>query len=209
MTKQTINLLGGLLVVVIVLAGIFLGVVPRLNQAAQSHQDRDAVAMQNQTQQTLISAYAQQRQQLPGLQAQVASLKRQIAAGPHLEQLIDVASGLPDGAALVSITPAGSSGSGAVAASPSASVTATPGATPSGAASGTVASGFEALPVTVVVSLRKPADAAAVLDRLRAGPRLFLIDHVTLAGSAASGSKSGAGATLTVAGSVFMNAGAS
>jgi len=190
MTKQTINLLGGLLVVVILLAGVFLGVLPRVHDAQQSHQQRDTVAMQNQTQQTLISAYAEQRKQLPTLQAEVASLKQQIADGPHFEQLIDVASDLPGGAVLVSITPGdGTDGT---------SASGTTGAAPSDTSTG----GFQSLPVTVVVTLPKVSDAPAVLDKLRAGPRLFAIDHVTLAGSE-SGTKGG-GSTLTVAGRVFM-----
>ena len=197
MTKQTINLLGGLLVVVIVLAGVLLGVLPRLNQAGQSHRERDAVAMRNQTQQTLIAAYAQQRAQLPALRAEVAVLKQQIANGPHLEQLIDVASDLPAGAVLRSITP-GESAAGAAASGSAGSTSGAAEAAPQSTGTG----GFEALPVSVVVSLHKPADAPAVLDKLRAGPRLFAIDHVTLASSGADGK--GGGSTLTVDGRVFM-----
>lgn len=207
MTKQTINLLGGLVVVAILFIGVFLGVLPRLHDAQQSHQQRDTVARQNQTQQMLISAYGAQRKQLPAVQAELASLQQQIADGPHLEQLIDVASNLPGGAVLVSITPgdASSATGAAPAAAPSAS--ATPGATPGAAPAGSGSGAFQALPVSLVVTLAKAADAPAVLDKLRAGPRLFAIDHVTLAGagapSAGSGAKAG-GTTLTVDGRVFM-----
>ncbi|MCA1981266.1 hypothetical protein [Nocardioides nematodiphilus] len=191
MTKQTITLLGAVLAVAVLLAGILLGVLPRLDQASQSRQERDSVAIQNNTQQALIAAYAQQRSKLPALQSEVADLKQQIASGPHLEQLIDVASRLPGGAVLVSITP-GESGDG------------TPGAgagtQPTPASGQAATTGFQSVPVTMVVALGRSADAAQVLQKLRAGPRLLAIDHATLEPGAAQGGV----ATLTVEGRVFM-----
>ncbi|UDY23074.1 hypothetical protein [Nocardioides sp. Kera G14] len=188
MTKQTINLLGGLVVAVILLVGLLLGVLPRLHEASESHQERDTVAMQNDTQQTLISVYAKQRAQLPALQAEVADLKQQIATGPHLEQLIDVASQLPAGAVLRSISP-GSESNG----------TAQAPTTDTGAAA--QGSAFQSIPVTLVVELGKPADATQVMEKLRSGPRLFAIDHATLKSGAGSGGKGSS--TLTVEGRVF------
>lgn len=187
MTKQTINLLGAVLTVAVLLVGIVLGVLPRLDHASESRQQRDSVALQNNTQQMLITTYAQQRATLPTIQSEVADLKRQIAAGPHLEQLIDVASDLPGGAVLVSITPgessSGPAGDGAAAA-------------PSQAP----AAGIQPIPVTMVIALGRSADAGQVLQKLRAGPRLLAIDRATLAAGGDQGSVS----TLTVEGRVFM-----
>lgn len=187
MTKQTINLLGAVLTVAVLLVGIVLGVLPRLDHASESRQQRDSVALQNNTQQMLITTYAQQRATLPTIQSELADLKRQIAAGPHLEQLIDVASQLPGGAVLVSITPgessSGPAGGGAAAAPSQAPAT-----------------GIEPIPVTMVIALGRSADAGQVLQKLRAGPRLLAIDRATLAAGGDQGSVS----TLTVEGRVFM-----
>ena len=188
MTRQTINLLGAVLTVAVLLAGVLLGVLPRLDQASQSRQERDTVAAQNTTQQMLISTYARQRATLPQLQSEVADLKQQIASGPHLEQLIDVASDLPGGAVLVSITPGESSSGASSGAGPA------PGPSPAPAA------GVQAVPVTLVVALGRTADAAQVLQKLRSGPRLLAIDRATLA---PAGDKAGV-ATLTVEGRVFV-----
>lgn len=182
MTRQTINLFGALLVAVIILVGVLLGVLPHLSQASQNHQQRDTVAQQNQTQETLIEAYARRREQLPALQQQVETLRRQITDGPHLEQLIALSARLPDGATLVSITPQ------ETADGESANVT--------------DESGFASRSVTLGIELRNAADAAAVLDGLRAGPRLFAIDHVVLGDSGVEAKKGTA--LLTVTGRVFM-----
>lgn len=196
MTKHTINLLGGLVVTLILVAGVLLGVLPGWGRAGQHDQDRAQVAARNQTQQVLIDAYAAQRAKLPELQAQVAALKQQIADGPHLEQLIDVASHLPSGAVLRSITPQdGATAQAAPVAPATPSTTASPGAT---------GGAFQEFPVTMVIDLRGTSDAPAVLDRLRAGPRLLAMDHVTLAQTAASETHSG-GATLTIDGRVFID----
>lgn len=198
MTRRTINILGGVLVAAIVVLGLFLGVLPRWQQAGAAESERRSVALQNQGQQALIATLSAQRQQLPQLQAQVAALKEQIAAGPHLEQLIDVAGALPAGATLRSITPVPSTAqpaAPAASASPTASPTAGPGSVPATA-------GFRSLPVTIVINLRRAGDAAKALDGLRAGPRLLAIDQATLA---AGGSSKATAYALTVDGRVFMN----
>lgn len=198
MTRQTINILGGVLVAAIVVLGLFLGVLPRWQQAGSAERERRSVALQNQGQQALIATLSAQRKQLPQLQAQVAALKEQIAAGPHLEQLIDVAGALPAGATLRSITPVPGTaqpGSPSASPSPTASPTTSPGSAPATAA-------FRSLPVTIVVNLRRPSDAAKALDGLRAGPRLLAIDQATLA---AGGSSKATAYALTVDGRVFMN----
>jgi hypothetical protein len=199
MTKQTINLLGGVLVAAIVVVGLLLGVLPRWQQAGAAENERRTVALQNQGQQALITALSAQRRQLPQLQAQVAALKQQIASGPHLEQLIDVTGALPAGAALRSITPAPGT---AQPASPAPTPTTAPtaGATNPGAAGSTA--GFRSLPVTIVIDLRRPGDAAKALDALRTGPRLLAIDQATLA---SGGAGKTATYTLTVDGRVFMD----
>jgi hypothetical protein len=194
MTKQTINLLGCLVVALILLAGALFGVMPRWHDASQHEHDRDRVAINNQTQQSLIAAYATQRTRLPALQAEVSALKQQIADGPHLEQLIDVAAQLPAGAVLRSITPQDT------AAQPGATTPTAP-----TAAQTDMSASFQAYPVTLVVDLNRAADAPAVLDRLRAGPRLLAIDHVALAGSAGSPGGGKGGSTLTVDGRVFLD----
>jgi hypothetical protein len=202
MTRRTINILGGVLVAAIVVLGLVLGVLPRWQQAGAAESERRSVALQNQGQQALIATLSAQRQQLPQLQAQVAALKQQIAAGPHLEQLIDVAGALPAGATLRSITPVPSTAQPAAPAassSPTASPTAGPAASP-GSAPATA--GFRSLPVTIVINLRRASDAAKALDGLRAGPRLLAIDQATLA---AGGSSKATAYALTVDGRVFMN----
>jgi len=193
MTRQTINLLGILVIGAILVLGLLLVALPRWNAAHDADAQRSTVELQNQSQQALISAYAQQRQQLPQLQSEVVALKQQIAPGPHLEQVIELASDLPSGAVLRSITPTVSDPTAA--ASPAAS-----------APAGGSASGFTALPVTVVIGLRQPADAAKVLDKLRSGPRLLAVDRATLApGSSGAGLDARASYTLTVGGRVFLH----
>lgn len=195
MNRQAINLLGGLLVAAIVLLGVVVGVLPRWQEARAAADQRQTVALQNQQQQAAIAALAQQRQQLPQMQTQVDALEQQIPSSPRLDQLIDLTTGLPDGAVLQTFTP------GATPTSGSASTT-----TPSTAAP--TDGGFQQLPVTLTIGLRDASDAAAVLDRLRAGPRLLAIDDATLAGGGDAGASGASGATLTVAGRVFLNPGA-
>jgi type II secretory pathway pseudopilin PulG len=186
MNRQAINLLGGLVAAVLVLLGVVLGVLPHWQQARSDAADRQSVALQNQAQQTLIAGLAAQRQQLPQLQAQVAALEQQIPSAPRLDHLIDLTTGLPAGAVLRTITPG----------------TATADATTPATASTT---GFQQVPVTLTIDLRQPADAAQVLDRLRAGPRLLAIDEATVGQGSGTGS---AEASLTVTGRVFLNPGA-
>jgi type II secretory pathway pseudopilin PulG len=184
--RQAINLLGALVVALIVLLGALIGVLPRWQAARSAESDRQAVATQNQTQQMLIAAFAQQRQQLPQLQAQVAALKQQIPSEPRLDQLITLATGLPDGATLQTIGPGGSDTTAAAGASPD-------------------ANGFQAVPVTMTIALQKATDAPSVLDKLRAGPRLLAIDEATVdpAGAGQGAKKGAATSTLTVVGRVF------
>lgn len=189
MTKQTINLLGGVVVAAIVVLGLLVGVLPRWSAARTADQDRQTVAAQNQNQQLRNTALAAQRSHLPELQADVAALKQQIPSGPHLEQLIEVAATLPDHAVLRSITPGQGDTSGGAPAAPPAPPTST-------------SDGFAALPITIVIDLRRAGDAASVLDKLRTGPRLLAIDQASVtSGSAGDASPS---STLTVRGRVFM-----
>ena len=196
MTRQSINVLGGALVAAIVVLGLFLGVLPRWQQAGAAESERRSVVLQNQGQEALIAALGAQRRQLPQLQAQVTALKQQIASGPHLEQLIDVAAALPAGAALRSITPVPGT-------APPASPTASP--SPNGGSAigrDAATAGFRSLAVTIVVDLRRASDAAKALDALRAGPRLLAVDQATLA---SGGTGKATTYTLTVDGRVFMN----
>jgi hypothetical protein len=186
MTKQTINLIGGVVVGAIVVLGLLFGVLPRLSAARTADTDRDSAAMQNRNQQMLNAGLAAQMATLPTLQAEVAALKQEIPSGPHLEQLIKVVGGLPAGATLRSITP----GTGVGTAASSA---------PAPQATG--AGDFISVPVTMVFDVRQLADSAAVLDTLRAGPRLFAVDTVGVAASGDAGKK--AGYTLTVTGRAF------
>jgi len=190
MNRQAINLLGGLVVVVLVLLGIVVGVLPRWQEARSAVSDKQTVALANQEQETVIAALAQERQQLPQLQTQVNALEQQIPSSPRLDQLIDLTTGLPDGASLQTFTPGGTSTSGSA-------TTTTP--TPT-------SGGFQQLPVTLTIGLRQASDAAAVLDRLRGGPRLLAIDEATVAAGGTTGGSGGASAaTLTVTGRVFLD----
>jgi TolA-binding protein len=209
MTRQTINLLGGVVVLGIALLGVFLGALPRWQAADQAEATRRTVASQNQTQEIRIVALGEQRRQLSTLQSQVAALKQQIASGAHLEQLIELASDLPGEARLRSITPGQASAPG-MPASPGASTTPAPSTAPSegtaamaGTAATAGAAAFEALPVTIVIDLRRADDAPQVLDKLRAGPRLLAIDQAMLAPSGAA--SKGPAYSLTVSGQVFLN----
>lgn len=189
MTKQTINLLGGIVVAAIVVLGLLVGVLPRWSAARTADADRATVAAQNQNQQLRNAALAGQRSHLPALQADVAALKQQIPSGPHLEQLIAVAADLPAHAVLRSIAPGGGEASGGAAAASPAPETST-------------SNGFAALPITMVIDLHRAGDAPAVLDKLRTGPRLLAIDQASVT-SASSGDGS-TRYTLTVTGRVFM-----
>lgn len=196
MNRQAINLLGGLVVVVIVLLGVVVGVLPRWQDARAAAADRQSVASQNQQQEAAIAVLAQQRQQLPQLQSQVDALEQQIPSSPRLDQLIDLTTGLPDGAVLQTFTPGGTPAAGSA-------TTTTPSTT------APTAGGFQQLPITLTIGLRNASDAPAVLDRLRGGPRLLAIDEATVAGGGGTvTSGGGSAATLTVAGRVFLNPGA-
>lgn len=205
MNRQAINLLGGLLVVVIVLLGVVVGVLPRWQQARSDGDARQTVAAQNQTQESLIAALAQQRQQLPQLQAQVDELEQEIPSAPRLDQLIDLTTGLPRGAVLRSLTPGDSASSGTTSSGTASSGTASSGTTATAPGATTVPGGFQELPVTLAIDLKQASDADAVLDALRGGPRLLAIDEATVTGGDGGTGAGSGGATLTVTGRVFMN----
>jgi len=186
MTKQTINLLGGLAVGAILAAGLFLGALPRWQAAQEADDERGTVVTQNQSQELVIASMRERSDELGRLRSQVKALRKQVPAEPDLEQVVALGVRAErEGAVLRSVSPTAAEDA----------------AQPAPEATAPTTGGFEEVPVTIVIDLRRPDSVPTVLDALRDGPRRLAIDSASLAGSEG---EEGATYALTVSGRVFV-----
>ncbi len=212
MTKQLVNLIGAAAAVGILLLGIVVGALPVLSAAQTTASSADDVALQNQTQETLLDALRAQAADMTELEDDVAALRAAIPTAAHLDDVLLLAldAARDHGGTVTSLTPAtpepfairtGETGEPAAppaaeepaaeapaeeasAAPPAADV---PAAVPEEAAPAQVA-------VTIVIEAADVDAATRMLDALRAGPRVVA---VTQAG-VAEGAEGGVTLTATV-----------
>ena len=187
-----------LLTIAIVAMGWFLGVSPKLGEAATADQHRSEVAAQNLVHQTETAKIKKQYEQLPELKEQLAVLRAAIPAGDdlstflgelhQLEQqtavsLTSFAAGdgqpyVPPAAPAADDAKAGTDAAADAAKStpaPAATTAAIPGAT----SPLVTAENFVAIPVTVMVT-GSHEQAMNFIQGLQSGNRLFLVTDLTM-----------------------------
>ncbi|UJP10277.1 hypothetical protein L2X99_00705 [Microbacterium sp. KUDC0406] len=91
MTRQLINLVGGLVAVLVLVAGVLLIGLPMYSNAQATAAEADQVALGNQTQQTIIDGLRAQEKKSDELDAELAKLRRQIAPEPRADDIVALA----------------------------------------------------------------------------------------------------------------------
>lgn len=216
-SPRTWHLFAVLAAVVILALGWVLGASPLLGQAAAADQSRAQVEQQNQQQRALLVSMQGQYRDLDKLKAKMAALQLSVPGTADLDDFFDqVAAGAAaTGASISSITagearPYGTSSSSTGGASsapqPAPTATAAPSASPAApapsptpAAPGTVtgkaptgdlASKLFVVPIDITLTSGMD-QMVAFVDRLQRGPRLMLVDSMTVTASPAGGTISG------------------
>lgn len=138
MTSNRIWVIGAsLLILVVLLLGYFLGVVPKLNEAAASAEQQAQVDAQNQQSEAILSTLAGQYKNLDELSAKLAALQVQMPSSPDGSTFADELSAAADAAhvSIKSITlgEAAPFGTPAGAAAPAPAPTSTPAPVSTGA----------------------------------------------------------------------------
>ncbi len=209
MTKQLVNLIGAAAAVGILLLGIVVGALPVLSAAQTTASSADDVALQNQTQETLLDALRAQAADMTELEDDVAALRAAIPTAAHLDDVLLLAldAARDHGGTVTSLTPAtpepfairtGETGAPPAAEEPAAEAPAEEASAAPPAADVPAAVPEEAAPaqvaVTIVIEAADVDAATRMLDALRAGPRVVA---VTQAG-VAEGAEGGVTLTATV-----------
>lgn len=184
--KQLVNLIGAAASVAIILIGVFVFAIPMYSSATSVNDDADRAQRQNDTSQVVLTALQTQAADMTKLNADMAALRAQITTKPHIEDVIALAttSAAAHGGVVTAVAPtaavAFSQRSAAVDASGN---TVNTGSTPAAtsAPSNTAASAADASQgpqqnsVTVSIDVPDATAATAILDGMRAGPRLIAI----------------------------------
>lgn len=198
MNKQLVNLIGAAASAAILLLGILVFALPLFSSANNTMRDAAGVASQNATQQSVLDGLTAQSGQISAIQAEVAELRLEIPETEHLEDVIELSAvaAATHGGRLKTVTPgtAGpftprtvevvAEGTGEpvtpveepVAEETNAADAETDVETPAPAPSPAVgAEGPQQVEVTVTFDTPDVATATAIVDALRAGPRLVAV----------------------------------
>jgi hypothetical protein len=202
--KQLINLLGVVLVIGVVVAGVCLIALPMYGASQTTNAQARTVAETNSVYDIQVQQLSAEKQRMTEITASLDDLRREIADIPKLDDAYEIvlAAAAETGATITSIAaaepepwtplvPAAEDPSatapapeqtapaepttGAAGAGPSADVAAE---TPSGAE--TEASPQQQIPLTITVEIADAAQAAAFMDALGRGPRLISPSNGTL-----------------------------
>lgn len=90
LSRQLINLAGGLAVVVIIALGILLVALPTFNQARATEQQADEIAATNDVYDIQVETLRGQQTQLGDLERQLAALRAQIPATPLNDEVFEL-----------------------------------------------------------------------------------------------------------------------
>lgn len=221
MTRQLINLIGGLVALLVLVGGAFLVAVPMYAAAESVGNEADQAASANDTQQLVIDGLRAQEAKFDELQADLAALRAQVASESRVDDLVALAlsataanGGSLDG---VQASPAepfavrvGEETAPAATAPPAdaettdAETTGAEQTTTEAVPAPTGADDTQAqVPVTLTITAPDVSAATSIVDALRAGPRVVAItqaDTVTDSGE-------GGLVTLTVNALLFVNRG--
>ena len=221
MTRNRLNMLIAVMAMVVVaLAGFFLGVQPQLAQAANDHIQQTSVDATNRTTAAELARLKERSKSLPALKAELAKLTASVPGSASMSSFygaVDkVAAGAgvkvsaittSDAVAYTAPVPAASTADAAATdeATASASATAAP-TTGATTATDPAISGknFSAIPVSVSVD-GSFDQALAFVGGLQDGARLFLVNTVSSSASQDSADASAASSTTwTFGGYVYV-----
>jgi hypothetical protein len=204
--KQLVNLIGAAASIAILLLGILVCALPVFSSANTTMSTADDVALQNQTQQSILDGLRAQSGQLADIQQDVAELRREIPETEHVEDLVELAveATVVHGGSVRSVIPgdiapftprtlevvaAEAAADGATTGAPAPEATATPtdetAAPPTETAEPTTPAEVDPTApqqVPVVVTIDAPTVAAAtlILDALRNGPRMISVTEANV-----------------------------
>ncbi|WP_127818312.1 hypothetical protein [Microbacterium sp. CPCC 204701] len=208
--KQLINLLGVVVVIAVLVAGIALIALPMYGSSQTTDASARAVAQTNEIYDVQVQTLSAERDRMDEVTAGLADLRRQIAAIPQLDDVFEIviASAAEVGGTITSVSAGdpeawsarGTADDGAAAGAPAAEPAA-PGSEPTATApaadAGTdVATGstsapddtapagespWQQVPLTIVVEVGDASQASAFVDALGRGPRLIAPIDGTLA----------------------------
>lgn len=187
MTRTRLNMLVAVVAMVVVaLAGFFLGVQPHLAQAAADHTQQTSVDATNRTTAAELARLRDRSRSLPELKAELAKLTASVPSSASMSSFYGAVDRIAAGAGVkvsaittsdaVAYAPPASGAS----ATPAASATAEPAAEATTPASDPAISGknFSAIPVSVSVD-GSFDQALAFVGGLQDGARLFLVSTVS------------------------------
>jgi hypothetical protein len=205
--KSLVNVIGGAVTAGILLLGVLVGALPLWSNANATMKSADDVAMQNQTQQAVLDGLTAQAAELDSVQREVDALHLELPMNERTEDLVEIAgvAAYRVGATLVAVRPADAAAFAprtpevvaaetgveleAAASEPAVDPTTGEAVTEdSGAADAAAvpdpaaapADGPQQLTVTVEFDAPDVATATALVDALRAGPRLVSVTGVTV-----------------------------
>jgi hypothetical protein len=203
--KQLVNLIGAAASIAILLLGILVCALPVFSSANATMSTADDVALQNQTQQSILDGLRAQSGQLADIQQDVAELRREIPETEHVEDIVELAveATVVHGGSVRSVIPgdiapftprtlevvaAEAAADGATTGAPAPEATAAPtdeaGAPPAETAPATPGEVDPTAPqqVPMVVTIDAPTVAAAtlILDALRNGPRMISVTEANV-----------------------------
>ena len=200
--KQLINLLGAVVVIGVVVAGIALIALPMYGSSQTTDASARTVAQTNDVYDIQVQTLAAESERMDEITADLAGLRRQIAAIPQLDDVFEIviASAADTGATITSVSagdPEAWAPRGAVPDDPTATApvdvdegsataatasaeseptvpeTDAADAATSPTDSATAPSPSQQVPLTIVVELADASQAAAFIDALGRGPRLL------------------------------------
>jgi Tfp pilus assembly protein PilO len=215
MTRNRLNmLLAVVAMVVVALAGFFLGVQPHLAQAASDRVDQVSVDATNGTTAAELARLKQRAESLPALKAELAKLTASVPASASMSSFYGAVDGVAAraGVQVSAITTSDAVAYAAPAAATSDTATADPSATaePTAAATSPVTDpaisgkNFSAIPVSVSVD-GSFDQALAFVGGLQDGARLFLVTTVSSSASQDSTDQAATAATTwTFGGYVYV-----
>ncbi|WP_458041945.1 MULTISPECIES: hypothetical protein [Bacteria] len=205
--KQFMNLIGGILVLAVLAAGVLLLALPLFGQSSATATDADLVVQTNATYETQIASLREREADMDEIEDTVAELRREIPADPRLDDVFEVvaAAAQTAGVSIRTVTVGDTSAWAPRPALTSASVLTSaeapagesapiPEATTDGTlpADATEAEPTDAAPVddpqtqvafTITLTAPSPAQAERFIDALGEGTRLIGIVHSSLTSS--------------------------
>lgn len=181
LNRQAISLLGGLVVVIILIAGMMLGVLPLFSDASDVREQVRQVESQNDQYRARIAELSAQQENLPQLQATAAERVAQIPESASMDGVIRVAAAAAGpGIVLTKIEPGAAEKFEPPTEPVDLEAALTGGRSGPGGGPPVEAGQPQQIPVTLEATAGSMADAVDFVNALRDGPRLLRIENVQI-----------------------------